>query len=333
VVVALHASLAVWLIDRPGPRRALACIVAVAGLWAGGWALSRAAFVEPVGESFSVSLVQGNIDQDAKWRLDMVRPIVDKYLRLTRKEWGRDLIVWPEAAVTLFRAEAGGLLGAMDALGKRTGSTLVLGIPDESESGRFLNTAMAIGDGHGTYIKRRLVPFGEYVPFDHELRGLIDLFDLPMANNQPGPWLQAPLHAGPLKLSVSICYEVVYPELVRATVPGADVFITISNDSWFGHSIGPWQHFQMARMRALENGRYMLRATNNGVTGIIDPHGNVVSMLPQFKSGVLRGSIQVMKGTTPFAKYGLGPLLILMMLTLTAMVLSNLRHVSGQPIR
>lgn len=333
LVVSLQASLVAWFSTAPGIRRGAVCVSLFAAFWLGGWVLTDAAFVKSTGRQLTVSAVQGNIDQDVKWEPEMIRPILVKYLNLSGKEWGRDLIVWPEAAVTLFREQAGDVLAGLDALGKRTGSTLVLGIPDESESGRFLNTAVAIGMGHGTYIKRRLVPFGEYVPMEGLLRGLIDFFDLPMANNESGPWQQYPLYANGLKLSVSICYEVVYPELVRTTVDEPDLFITISNDTWFGHSIGPWQHFQMARMRALENGRYLVRTTNNGVTGVIDPHGKVVSKLPQFEAGVLRSTVEVMSGQTPYARLGLGPLLIVVLLAVTAMVLSNLRHVSEQPIR
>ena len=134
-------------------------------------------------------------------------------------------------------------------------------------------------------------------------------------------------------MSLSICYEVVYPELVRSTVPNPDVFITISNDTWFGHSIGPWQHFQMARMRAIENGRYMVRATNNGVTGIIDHHGRVVGELPQFVEGVLRGEVQLLSGETLFARFGHGPTLFAAALVLAGMMLARFRHVSEQPIR
>lgn len=332
-VLVLQASLIGWVLERPVKRNAAIASAVILLLWCGGWGLWQVHFVEPTGKSITVSAVQGDIDQNEKWLPSMVEPIIEKYLSLTRSEWGRDLVVWPEAAITLFRGQALDLLDDLNAVGKRTGTTLVLGIPQRSPDGRFYNTAVAVGNGSGTYIKRHLVPFGEYVPFEKELRGLITFFNLPMSDDEPGPPNQAPMHAGKLTLSLSICYEVVYPELVRTTVEHPDLFITISNDTWFGHSIGPWQHFEMARMRALENGRYMVRATNNGVTGIIDQRGRVVRRLPQFEAGVLRGKVKEFKGRTPFSRFGGGPLLILAAVVLTGMLISRLRHVSVQPIR
>jgi apolipoprotein N-acyltransferase len=263
------------------------------------------------GEPVTISLVQGNIDQHLKWRPEMVGPIVRTYTDLSAGEWGRDLIIWPEASVTMFRASAQRLLKQWDDRGESVGTTLLLGIPDRTPGGGFANAAVAVGAGAGDYHKRRLVPFGEYVPLEDYLRGLIGFFDLPMSRNEAGPAQQAPMMAGDLRLSLSICYEVVYPELVRTTLSQPDLFVTISNDTWFGSSIGPKQHLQMARMRAMENGRWMARATNNGITALIDPAGTVRARLPQFQPGVLRGQARIMSGTTPFHRMGHWPVLAL----------------------
>lgn len=332
-IVVLQASLIGRMLVRPVRRNVTTGVIVIVAVWLGGFGLWRVHWVKPTGKYITVSAVQGDINQDEKWLPRMVRPIIEKYLSLTTNEWGRNLVVWPEASITLFRHEASDLLQQLDAIGKRSGTTLVLGIPQLSPDGRFLNTAVALGEGSGTYIKRHLVPFGEYVPFEKELRGLITFFNLPMSHNEPGPAQQTPMHAGKLTLSMSICYEVVYPELVRSTVRRPDLFITISNDTWFGHSFGPWQHFEMARMRALENGRYMVRATNNGVTGIIDQRGKVAGELPQFEAGVLRGRVEEFTGRTPFSRFGQGPILILAALLLTGMLVARFRHVSVQPIR
>jgi apolipoprotein N-acyltransferase len=292
-----------------------------------GWMLERVAFVRDTGEKVTISAVQGNVDQATKWTREMIGPIIDTYLGLSEDEWGRDIIVWPEAAITLFRSSASELLDELDARGNASGTSLVLGLPDRDPDGRFWNTATVVGDGEGRYIKRRLVPFGEYVPLEGLLRGAIRLFDLPMSRNRPGPWEQPPLRAGDQTLSLSICYEVVYPNIVRETVPDPDLLVTISNDTWFGSSIGPWQHFQMARARALENGRYLIRATNNGVTALIDQRGNVVDQLPQFEQGVLRGEAIVFEGRTPYSRVGDAPLLVLMVLLgVIAVVIRALRR-------
>ncbi len=280
-------------------------------IWCAGLLMARIEWAIPFRENVQVSVVQGNIEQHTKWRQSMIHPILNTYLTLTNKEWGREIIVWPEASITLFRESAGSILRALDRRGKEAGTTLVLGIPDRDEAGQFLNTAVSVGEGTGSYIKRRLAPFGEYVPLEDQLRGLITFFDLPMSRNQAGPWDQIPMLAGSLKLSLSICYEVVYAELVRKTVDRPDLFITISNDTWFGHSLGPEQHLQMAAMRALENGRWMIRATNNGITALIDHQGKVQARLSSFEPGVLRGSVSIMKGVTPYHQIGQWPVLVL----------------------
>ena len=257
----------------------------------------------------SVSLIQGNIDQHVKWQPQNRRLIFDLYKNASETEWGRDLVVWPEAAITLFREQAVDALVDLDRRAAMSGSALVLGIPDRHESGGFQNTVIVLGEGEGQYVKRRLVPFGEYVPLEDYLRGLITLFNLPMSHNVTGPAKQPPLIAAGNRLSLSICYEVVYPDLVRSSVESPDLLMTVSNDTWFGSSFGPWQHFQMARMRALENGRAMIRATNNGVTALVDYRGVVQARLPQFQAGVLRGEVEVRSGSTPFSQFGSYPVL------------------------
>jgi apolipoprotein N-acyltransferase len=296
-------------------------VALAASIWLGGWLLSNTTFVQPTGEQLQVSAVQGNIDQDSKWRRAMVGPILQTYTNLSAGEWGRDLIVWPEAAITLFRSDAKSFLQGLSARGQATGTTVIMGIPDRDAEGNFLNSAIAVGQGEGTYVKRRLVPFGEYVPLESVLRGLIQLFDLPMSRNVSGADEQAPLLVGERRISMSICYEVVYPDLVRETVEQPDLLVTISNDTWFGASIGPWQHLQMARMRALENGRYMLRATNNGVTAVINQQGQVVASLPQFEQGVLRAEVPMLSGVTPFARFGQLAVLLLVLGSLAAVLL------------
>ena len=285
-------------------------LVIIAVIWLLGLALQEHDFVVEK-EQVKVAAVQGNIDQHTKWQRNMVMPILNLYRELTEPEWGAALIVWPEAAITVFRENAGLVLEDLDLRGKESGSSLLLGLPDRDNEGNFLNSAVSIGQGKGSYNKRRLVPFGEYVPFENLLRGVITFFDLPMSHNRAGDADQPALMAGDLKLSVSICYEVVYSELVRSTIPLPDLLVTISNDTWFGSSIGPAQHLQMAQMRAIENGRYLIRATNNGITALVNHRGEIVDSLPQFEPGVLRANAGIMTGATPFHRFGQIPILLL----------------------
>ncbi|MCB1686615.1 MAG: apolipoprotein N-acyltransferase [Pseudomonadales bacterium] len=257
-----------------------------------------------------VALVQGNVPQTVKWQPETRAPIIEKYLRLSEPYWGADLILWPEAALTAFEHEIPDLLARLNARGQRTGTALVLGIPGlEVRPGDevvFHNTTLGLGMASGRYVKRRLVPFGEYVPLEDLLRGLITFFDLPMSRAEPGNWRQPLLQIHGAPAAMAICYEVVYPELLRES---ADVLLTVSNDTWFGDSLGPRQHLQMARMRALENGRWLLRATNDGLTAIIDPRGRIDAVLPRFEEGVLVGGYRSMQGRTPYNRLGNWPLL------------------------
>jgi apolipoprotein N-acyltransferase len=283
--------------------------------WVAGWALGRHEWVKPITRA-TVGLVQGNIAQSAKWEPESVAPILATYRDLSDAAWGRDIVVWPEAAVTLFVEQARVYLDAMSDRASRAGSALVLGIPDVERMPHgpplFLNTALALGLGDGQYAKRRLVPFGEYVPFEQALRGLIAFFDLPMSHAVAGAERQPPLQLKSSRAAVAICYEIVYPELVRESAKTADVLITISNDTWFGRSLGPLQHMEMAQMRALENGRWLLRATNDGVTAIVDARGHIVKSLPRFEPGVLTGEFSVMTGQTPFTRFGTLPVVVVL---------------------
>jgi len=259
-------------------------------------------------------MVQGNVDQSVKWDADEADRIIRTYVELSEPLWGVDLVIWPEAAVTRFEHELSQLLGELDNRGAASGTALVLGLPYAERlpdgSVAYYNAVRVVGAGEGRYLKRRLVPFGEYVPLEGLLRGLIAFFDLPMSGFSRGPAEQPLLAFDGHRAVMAICYEVVYPELVRAQAMDADVLMTVSNDTWFGASAGPLQHLEMAQMRALENGRWMLRATNNGVTAIIDAEGRVRARLPQFEAGVLRGQWQAMAGSTPYARLGYLPVLV-----------------------
>ena len=287
-------------------------------------------WVSETGDPIRVSLVQGNIEQSTKWDPDSRGLILNTYLTLSEDEWGREIVVWPEASLTFFRDMAIGVLGQISQHAESAGSSLILGLPDMDEDGHFLNAAIAIGGGNGEYFKKRLVAFGEYVPFEDQLRGLITFFNLPMSRNVPGPAEQPPLKAGELTISMSICYEIVFPELVRSQTESPDLLVTISNDTWFGASLGPDQHMQMAQARAMENGRYLLRSTNNGITGVVAPDGHVRVVLPRFEAGVLRAEVYVMDGDTPYRTIGDLPSVFLTMLVIVLIVTANLTR-SDEP--
>ena len=306
-VAVLTAACLVILPAQDSTRRRVLVLAAPAALWVAAWSLLSVAWTER-GASHSVALVQANVPQDAKWNRDRLPEWKARYRALTAEARAHDIVVWPEAAIPDYYHLAKAFI---DDTAQTLGGDLVQGtvLAEVDEGGTVTVYNAAVSSAGGIYRKRRLVPFGDYVPFESALRGLIGFFDLPMSRGTPGVEPQPHLKAGGWNLAMAICYEIAYPKAVAEHARGADVLVTVSNDTWFGASIGPLQHAQMARMRAIENGKYVLRATNNGVTALIDDRGAVVAELPQFEQGVLTGTAQATEGSTPFARLLNAPLL------------------------
>ena len=227
-----------------------------------------------------------------------------------------------------FKDQATNYLNGIDSIAEQNGATIITGLPTRNAGSRY-NSIVALGNGDGQYDKQKLVPFGEFVPLESMLRGLISFFDLPMSNFSRGEGGYQSLLVNGTPLAPMICYEVVYPDFVAAGSRQANALITISNDAWFGSSIGPHQHFQMARFRALEMGKPLLRGTNNGITAFIDHRGSVVSKLPQFEQGILTGSVSTRDGLTPFARAGSLPTLILVAILLFIGLIARRDHLGS----
>lgn len=277
------------------------------------------------GEPINVSLVQGNIPQLLRWDPNEIAKTIGIYQQLTALDLQSNvkpnIIVWPESAIPVPLPESKALITNMDAELKKHHVTLITGLPVETQNPKTGNTAyynalISLGAGSGTYFKQQLVPFGEYVPFEKALRGAIRLLNLPMSSFISSTQSPGPLLANDLKVAPAICYEIAYPNLVRKAVKSdantglADFIITVSNDAWFGNSIGPNQHLEIAQFRALETGRYLLRATNTGLTAVIDPKGDIQSIAPSFETTILKDKIWAMTKATPWVQYGLLPLLV-----------------------
>ncbi len=324
VAILLAASLVELMRRRGGYLAASAVILVLSvSLW-----LINPQWTKPKGTSdLSVSLIQGNIPQDLKWLTEYQVETLEIYAKLTRSEWGRDIVLWPESSIPMFQTDAVGFINEMVKMANETDTTWVTGIPYKDEAAfnptndkypPFYNSVVALGSqADGLYKKQRLVPFGEYIPFE----GVLDI--LPnLAGSQEimsysrGRADQLPLQVRGHNLGAAVCYEVAYPDTTRKNAIGTDFLLTISNDAWFGTSAGPLQHLQMVQMRSLENGRWFMRATNTGVTAIIDHKGRIVARAPQFERTVLRGHIQARVGNTPFMRFGHYPILIIIALLL-----------------
>lgn len=282
-----------------------------------------AQWTTPVATPTRVALLQGNLPQLMKWTPEGQRLAANTYSALTAQVADdADLIIWPETALPMTEAQARPVLERVQA-NLPSGTALLTGIVQIDPEQRFFNSVIGVGDVSGSYQKEHLVPFGEYLPLESVLRGAIDFFDLPMSSFTKGDTHQSPMQAAGVAIGNAICYEIIYSELVARRAQESDVLLTVSNDTWFGASIGPHQHLQMARLRALENGRYVLRATSNGITVIVDPRGDVVARAPQFETTTLVGEFYAMQGNTPFTRIGSWPTWLLAALMLVPGLLSR----------
>jgi apolipoprotein N-acyltransferase len=291
-------------------------IIFLLTIWLCGWGLGNVNWTQPNNTQHSVSLIQGNINPNDKFLLkDPIKVTNDIYGQLTVKHSDSELVIWPENSLPVPIPFASDFIKQLDKFSKQKNFSLILGVPSAipNDSDHYYNSIIGLGQAKGQYHKQHLVPFGEYLPLDRWLRGLINFFNIPMSNFKPGPPQSSNITIPGLKLLPLICYEIAYPQKVRNDLlsSAANVILTISEDGWFGDSFGPHQHLDIARMRALETGRYVIRSTTNGISAIIDTNGNILQQSPQFIQHVLTASFKDFTGFTPWVKIGLWPLLFL----------------------
>jgi apolipoprotein N-acyltransferase len=274
-------------------------------LWCIGAGLRTVAWTEPTGTRITVSLLQGNIEQDLKWREDHLRGTLDTYLRMVRASDAR-LIILPETALPLFlRDVPAAYLDELAAHARRNNGDLLLGVPERLPQGDYYNSVVSLGSaGSQTYRKSHLVPFGEFIPLRPLFGALVSQLAIPLQDFARGGMDQQPLAVAGEQVAINICYEDAFGEEIIRQLPQATLLVNVSNVAWFGRSIAPQQHLQIAQMRALETGRYMLRATNTGVTAVIAPDGRVEAAAAEFTQAVLTREVAGMRGATPFVRWG-----------------------------
>jgi apolipoprotein N-acyltransferase len=306
-LVVLSASAFIVVLECTGRKRQLAAAIAVLP-WLAGFGLHGVQWTEVAGDPRTTTIVQGGVSQDRKWLPEQFEPTLDLYRDSILQHRDSTLIVWPEVAIPAAADQIEGYLELLQ-LDLRAGSqTLLLGIL-ERDAAHIYNSVLMLGDAtRQVYRKRHLVPFGEFFPVPDKVREWMRLMSLPHSDMTPGKPQQAPLEtSGGDKLAVAICYEDAYGAEQLYALPEATILINVSNDAWFGDSIAPHQHLDIARVRAIEAGRYVVRATNNGISAFIGPRGELLQIAPQFRYATLTMNVPPMKGATPYARVGNWP--------------------------
>ncbi len=274
-------------------------------IWIAGFGLKQVAWTQPVGAPLNVSLLQGNVPQDMKWRADRVQATLEAYLTLTRNS-ASSLIILPETALPLFLEQVPReYLDALAAQARANRGDVLVGVPQRLPDGRYFNSLISYGTAPTqAYRKSHLVPFGEFIPLRPVLGGIVSALAIPLQDFSRGAENQRPLAVAGQRVAVNICYEDAFGEEIIRQLPEATLLVNVSNVAWFGRSLAPRQHMQISQARALETGRYLLRATNTGVTGVIAPDGNVTAAAPEFTMATVTHQVQGYSGATPYVRWG-----------------------------
>jgi apolipoprotein N-acyltransferase len=317
LAVAAAAALLVAIVRSFALSRArFVAIGAFAALFALGGVGRMVSWTEASGAAVAVALLQGNVPQDLKWRDDTRSATLLDYRRMIVAANAK-VVVLPETALPAFWDQLPtDYVASLNEHARQAGKEMLVGtVERETRNGErdYYNSVARIGGaGFATYRKRHLVPFGEFIPLG--FHWVLEILHIPLSDFARGPALQPPLEAGGVKFGIAICYEDLFGEEMIEFLPEAQVLLNVSNMAWFGDSLAPAQHLQASQTRALETGRWMVRATNTGATAAIDERGRVVSQLPTFTQGTLIANVVPRTGSTPYSRWGNYPALLLMAL-------------------
>ncbi|MEY3807834.1 MAG: apolipoprotein N-acyltransferase [Pseudomonadota bacterium] len=331
-ILALTATLMVKmlgeLIHLRRMNSALGLIITITGLWATGDLLRNQTWTHEIGQPIRVSMIQGNIAQDQKWRPENKINTLLKYKKMTEEHWDSKVIIWPETAIPAYLDQVKDtFLEPLANNAKLHNTDLIISVPVQESPKKIFNAVVTLGQEPGMYRKIHLLPFGEYQPLQPLSTFVLDLIHIRLGDFTPGTISQALLKAGGYPFITLICYEDAFGELSIHGLPEAAYLVNVTNDGWFGDTIEPHQHLQMARMRAMETGRFLLRATNTGMTAIVSTKGEIVTQAVSFKETVLTGTVIPMGGMTPYASLGDKPIIGgMIILLLGAYIRTKLRN-------
>ena len=268
-------------------------------------------------QDLNITIIQGAIPQEIKWQQNQDKKSYKIYSDLTKPFWKSDLIIWPETAISSIYDLSNEYIKKIEMQKEKSDVIFVTGIIRQNKTNKeSYNSMLLIDNKHYIYDKYHLVPFGEYLPFKEILYNFIRFFKIPISNFSKSKSRLSNIDTEKANFGMSICYEDAFGSEIRRSMPHADILINVSNDAWFGDSFAPHQHLQIARMRAVENGRYFLRSTNTGISAVINNKGEIIANSPQFEKYTINENVTLYSGVTPFSKYGNKFLMILCSLIL-----------------
>ena len=285
--------------------RRVGAIALIAVIWIAAALLWHRDWTHPIGSQVTTAIVQGAVPQEMKWDQKQYEATLDLYRDLTKPYLGKQLIIWPESALAAPQEYLGGYLEMRWNEARDKGSDLMLGqLRHDLNRDVYWNAVLGLSDRPQWYAKRRLVPLAESFPVPKFIRDWLKGLDLPYSGFEPGAKIQPALELAGVKIGASICYEDAYASDQLPVLRDATLLVNVTNDAWFGESTAAYQHLQISRMRALEAGRVLLRAANDGISAVIDSQGTVQKTLPRFKPSVLTSTVQPRIGLTPYARVG-----------------------------
>lgn len=314
-------------------RYKILLLISIASLFMAGFYLQKKDWTYNLNHPLTVSLVQGNISQHSRWDKKKLQQIKQRYYGLSNDLWqNTDILVWPENAIPVFyQYEEFTFFKKIKRQVDLHDMSFISGVPYLNRSeGKYYNSLLRMEkNSTAFYFKQHLVPFGEYLPLQNWLRGIIQFFNIPMSAFSLPPEEQKIMTIQGIPVAITLCYEDIFPHLLLNQLPQAQFLLNLSNNGWYGDSLAPHQHLQIARMRALESGRELVRSTTSGISAFINHKGKIVKQSRQFEIAILTGTVQPRTGETPFVRYGNVPLItfVLFMISIVLYLVERRRKI------
>ena len=278
-------------------------------------------------DEIQVTLYQPNLTLEDKWSQFGIIKSQGMMEKAIEDANDGDLIVFPETALILSEKDNKPFMNLIRNKSFEKNITLITGIIEREDDYRIRNRLQTLGAMEDVYDKVKLVPFGEFIPFEKYLGSFLDIIGLNLTNTLPGEAVKS-IRTGKLKISPSICFEIAFDEHIRKTAKDSNILLTVSNDTWFGRSIGPIQHLEIAQNRALEHKKPLIRATNSGISAFVSKNGEIIERQAYFEEKTLTRNITLYSGNTFYSKYGNLPFLIFLILYVSFMSFRKLFHIN-----